>query len=56
MTTKLKRAGDPVEVVERIERTASSFDFALSDEEMAERDALDRTGGSGKAVESKWWR
>jgi diketogulonate reductase-like aldo/keto reductase len=41
---------------ERIEENGAIFDFALSDEDMAALDALDRTGGTGNAVESKWWR
>jgi len=28
----------------------------LSDEDMAELDSLDRTGGTGVALERKWWR
>ena len=33
---------------ERIEENAQIFDFALSDEDMAELDALDRTGGTDR--------
>ncbi len=40
---------------ERIEENAQIFDFRLSDEEMGELDALDRTGGTGEALERKWW-
>jgi diketogulonate reductase-like aldo/keto reductase len=40
---------------ERIEENAQIFDFTLSDDEMAELDALDRTGGTDRARESKWW-
>ena len=40
---------------ERIAENARIFDFALSDEDMAELDALDRTGGTGRALERKWW-
>jgi 2,5-diketo-D-gluconate reductase A len=40
---------------ERIEENGALFDFALSDEDMAELDALDTTNGTGEAVESKWW-
>jgi 2,5-diketo-D-gluconate reductase A len=40
---------------ERIEQNAQVFDFELSDEDMAELDALDRTGGTDAALESKWW-
>ena len=31
------------------------FDFELSDQDMAELDALDTTGGTAEARESKWW-
>lgn len=40
---------------ERIEENAQVFDFALSDEQMAALDALDRTRGTTRARESKWW-
>ena len=40
---------------ERIEENARLFDFTLSDEDMAALDALDRTGGTDKAREQKWW-
>jgi 2,5-diketo-D-gluconate reductase A len=40
---------------ERIEENAQIFDFTLSDEDMAELDALDRTDGTDRAVERKWW-
>jgi diketogulonate reductase-like aldo/keto reductase len=40
---------------ERIEENAQIFDFALSDEQMASLDALDRTGGTELARERKWW-
>jgi len=40
---------------ERIEENAQIFDFTLSDEDMAEIDALDRTGGTERAVEHIWW-
>jgi len=40
---------------ERIEENAQIFDFTLSDEDMAELDALDRTGGTERAVEHIWW-
>ena len=39
----------------RIEENARVFDFELSDEEMAELDSFDRTGGSAAALEDKWW-
>jgi diketogulonate reductase-like aldo/keto reductase len=40
---------------ERIAENAEVFDFVLSAEDLAELDALDRTGGTGRAVERKWW-
>ena len=40
---------------ERIEENAQIFDFALSDQDLAELDALDQTGGTGRALERKWW-
>jgi diketogulonate reductase-like aldo/keto reductase len=40
---------------ERIEENAQIFDFALSDEDMAALDALDQTGATNEARESKWW-
>jgi diketogulonate reductase-like aldo/keto reductase len=40
---------------ERIEENAQVFDFTLSDEDVAELDALDETGGTERALESKWW-
>jgi diketogulonate reductase-like aldo/keto reductase len=40
---------------ERIETNAQIFDFTLSDEDMAELDALDTTGGTDVAREGKWW-
>jgi 2,5-diketo-D-gluconate reductase A len=40
---------------ERIEENAAIFDFSLSENEMAALDALDRTGGTGRARERKWW-
>jgi diketogulonate reductase-like aldo/keto reductase len=40
---------------ERIEENAQVFDFALSDSDMAELDALDQTGGTDRALERKWW-
>ena len=40
---------------ERIEANGRIFDFELSDDEMAELDALDETGGTADAQENKWW-
>ena len=40
---------------ERIEENAQIFDFELADQDMAELDALDRTGGTDRALEHKWW-
>ena len=40
---------------ERIEENAQIFDFVLSDEDVAELDALDGTGGTSRARERKWW-
>lgn len=40
---------------ERIEQNAQIFDFALSDDDMAALDSLDRTGGTERALEHKWW-
>jgi len=40
---------------ERIEQNAQVFDFTLSEEDLAALDALDRTGGTDRARESKWW-
>ncbi len=40
----------------RIEENAQIFDFVLSPSEMSELDGLDRTGGTGVALERKWWR
>jgi diketogulonate reductase-like aldo/keto reductase len=41
---------------ERIYENSQVFDFALSDEDMAALDALDRTHGSSRALERTWWR
>jgi 2,5-diketo-D-gluconate reductase A len=41
---------------ERIAENARIFDFTLADEDIAQLDELDRTGGTGVAVEKKWWR
>jgi 2,5-diketo-D-gluconate reductase A len=40
---------------DRIEENRDIFDFALSPADMAELDALDRTAGTGRALERKWW-
>lgn len=40
---------------DRILENAQIFDFALSDADMAELDALDRTSGTGLALERRWW-
>ena len=40
---------------DRIAENAQIFDFTLSADDMAELDALDRTGGTDRASESKWW-
>jgi len=40
---------------ERIEENGRLYDFTLSDEDMAALDALDRTGGTDRARERKWW-
>ena len=40
---------------ERIEVNGQLYDFTLSDEDMAALDGLDRTGGTDRARESKWW-
>jgi 2,5-diketo-D-gluconate reductase A len=40
---------------ERIAENAQIFDFALSEQDMAELDALDQTDGTGRAQERKWW-
>ncbi len=40
---------------ERLEENAGIFDFSLSDEDMAELDGLDGTGGTARALEKKWW-
>jgi len=41
---------------ERIAENAQLFDFRLPEEDIAGLDALDRTGGTGRALERKWWR
>ena len=41
---------------ERLAENAELFDFALSGEDIGTLDALDRTGGTDRALEHKWWR
>jgi 2,5-diketo-D-gluconate reductase A len=41
---------------ERIAENAQLFDFELSAQDVAELDALDRTGSTDRALERKWWR
>jgi len=41
---------------ERIAENAQLFDFELSAQDIADLDALDRTGGTDHALERKWWR
>jgi diketogulonate reductase-like aldo/keto reductase len=41
---------------ERIAENGQIFDFRLSAEDVAELDALDRTGGTDRALERRWWR
>jgi hypothetical protein len=43
------------ELGERIVENAQVSDLTLSDDDMAELDALDRTGGTDGARESSWW-
>ncbi|HTT90173.1 MAG TPA: aldo/keto reductase [Acidimicrobiales bacterium] len=40
---------------ERIEENSRIFDFHLSDADMAELDAEDKTKGTDRALERKWW-
>jgi 2,5-diketo-D-gluconate reductase A len=40
---------------ERIAENAQIFNFTLSDQDVAALDALDQTGGAGRALEHKWW-
>ena len=40
---------------ERMAENAQIFDFTLPDGDMAALDSLDQTGGTDRAVESKWW-
>jgi diketogulonate reductase-like aldo/keto reductase len=41
---------------ERIAENGDLFGFSLSAEDVAELDALDRTGGTDRALERTWWR
>jgi 2,5-diketo-D-gluconate reductase A len=41
---------------ERIAENAQIFDFTVTDEDIAELDRLDHTGGTGTALENRWWR
>ena len=40
---------------ERIDQNAQIFGFALSEQDMAELDTLDKTNGTDRALERKWW-
>ena len=40
---------------DRIAENAQIFDFELPANDMAELDALDRSGGTREAMERKWW-
>jgi 2,5-diketo-D-gluconate reductase A len=40
---------------DRIEENLRIFDFELTREAMSELDALDETGGTGAALEHRWW-
>ena len=40
---------------DRIVANAQIFDFALSEQDMAALDGLDRTGGTDGALERPWW-
>jgi 2,5-diketo-D-gluconate reductase A len=40
---------------DRIAENAQVFDFELGGDDLAQLDALDRTGGTGRAVEQRWW-
>jgi diketogulonate reductase-like aldo/keto reductase len=41
---------------DRIAGNAQLFDFTLSAQDIADLDALDRTAGTGLALERTWWR
>jgi 2,5-diketo-D-gluconate reductase A len=40
---------------DRIAENSRIFDFELTGEELAQLDALDRTGGTGNGLEDPWW-
>jgi diketogulonate reductase-like aldo/keto reductase len=40
---------------DRIADNGRIFDFELTGGELSQLDALDRPGGTGNALESKWW-
>jgi 2,5-diketo-D-gluconate reductase A len=40
---------------DRIAENGRLFDFTLSDEDLAQLDELDHTGGTDRAVEQRWW-
>ena len=40
---------------DRMAENGRIFDFELTGEELSQLDALDRTGGTGNALEHKWW-
>jgi diketogulonate reductase-like aldo/keto reductase len=40
---------------ERIVENAQVFDFTLGEEDLRALDALDRTGGTDRALERRWW-
>jgi 2,5-diketo-D-gluconate reductase A len=40
---------------DRLEENLRIFDFSLSNEDMADLDACDETGGTDRALERPWW-
>jgi 2,5-diketo-D-gluconate reductase A len=40
---------------ERMQENSQLFDFELSEDDLARLDALDRTGGTDRALERHWW-